>query len=226
MPRRFFLSVLILLAHAGSAQEVLRGQVFVDREPLYALSPEDAYPLDAETVRRRALEETSFLFAAMIYGWDFTCEVGERARGTAPDLALERRGGLGAGDARLRVTDARLDGQRFSLWADYRLSDSQRRRMEQWRSGQLRTMQATGRAPLSWPGEAASWLAGKEAALEDAALTGLRELLRGRERNRPRAARGRLALAEFPRFYFDQGQWAASARFRVEITEIEPYAVY
>jgi hypothetical protein len=51
-------------------------------------------------------------------------------------------------------------------------------------------------------------------------------MLRGSERNRPKTAQGIIALAEFPRYYLDGGQWAVSARFRVEVTEITGFAVY
>jgi hypothetical protein len=233
MAHPFRRSALILIFFLGigaaaATQEVLRGQVFVDREPVYALAPDVPYPLDAETVRRRALEEAALFFSAMIYGWEFSYEVGERARGAVEDLDLESRGEIGFGDSRLRVTDARIDGPRFSLWADYRLSDAQKRRVGQWRAGQTRNLQGLGHAPLNEPGTgtADTWILEKKAALEDAARAGLRELLRGQERNRPQRAAGRIALAEFPRFYFDRGQWAVAARFRVEVTEIEGFPAY
>jgi hypothetical protein len=237
---RLFTFILLFAVVLGAgavtragAEETLRGRVAVDLEPVYALAPDVPYPLDAQTVRRRALEEASLFFAAMIYGWDFDYEVGERARGAAEYLDMESRGDIAFGDNRLQVTDARLDGQVFSMWADYRLSGGQIRQVEQWRAGQCRNLQGLGHADLdgaafSEPGSgsADTWLAEKRAALEDAARAGLRELLRGRERNRPRRAAGRIALAEFPRFYFDRGRWAVSARFRVEITEIEAFAAY
>jgi hypothetical protein len=75
-------------------------------------------------------------------------------------------------------------------------------------------------------GRPVDWIASKRAALEDAAKNGIRALLRGQERNRPKEARGFIALAEFPRYFMSKGRWAVSARFRVEIGEIIPFAVY
>jgi len=51
-------------------------------------------------------------------------------------------------------------------------------------------------------------------------------MLRGSERKRPKAAAGFISLASFPRFFIDSGQWAVAARFRVQINEIVPFAVY
>jgi hypothetical protein len=51
-------------------------------------------------------------------------------------------------------------------------------------------------------------------------------MLRGSERNRPKEVRGYISLAAFPRFWLYKGQWAAAARFYVEINEIIPFAVY
>ncbi|GHT78125.1 hypothetical protein FACS1894130_04180 [Spirochaetia bacterium] len=233
MPRIVRLCAFIIIIPLSlPAQEVLRGQVQVDMEPVYALAEGTAYPLDAGTARRRALEEASLFFSAMIYGWSFTYEVGEQERGTAEDFELLPQGTVEFGDADLFVTDASLQGSRFSVWADYRLSESQRRRVGMWRVGGVRNLQAIGHAPLAGPvalaetEEPSSWLTMKSATLEDAARAGIRAMLRSGERNRPKEVRGFIALAEFPRYHVESGQWAVSARFRVEVTEIVPFAAY
>jgi hypothetical protein len=51
-------------------------------------------------------------------------------------------------------------------------------------------------------------------------------MLRGSERNRPKAADGVICLATFPLFWMDAGRWAASGRFRVNVTEVVPFAAY
>jgi hypothetical protein len=80
--------------------------------------------------------------------------------------------------------------------------------------------------PLGGPVETGGWLAIRREALEDAARAAVRAALRGRERNRPKEADGFISLAAFPRYFMDGGHWAASARFRVEITGIVPFAAY
>jgi hypothetical protein len=217
---------LILAALPLAGQEVLRGEVRVDLEPVFARYVDEPYPLDTETAQRRALEEAAMFFSAMIYGWSFSYDIGERARGIPEELELERQGSIPFGDPGLFATDAEVRDMRLYLWTDYRLTEGQKRRVGMWRSGRVRNVQATGRGPLGGPVEGADWPGIITAALEDAAREGLRAMLRGGERNRPKAARGFIALAEFPRYWMDAGRWALSARFRVELTEIQPFAAY
>ena len=89
----------------------------------------------------------------------------------------------------------------------------------------IRSAQGIGYSPASIE-EYSGWLQLKKTALEDAARAALRAMLRSSERNRPKEAAGFISLASFPRYYIESGRWAASARFRVEITEIIPFAAY
>ncbi|MDR3336551.1 MAG: hypothetical protein LBT16_05040 [Treponema sp.] len=222
-------------------QEVLRGEVLIDLEPIYAIAGGTPYPrpIDANTARMRALEEAVLFFSAMIYGWSFHYEIGEKARGLTENLELEDLGTIKFGDPAFSATDLFSRDGKFSMWADYRLSDTQRRRAGTWRSGSVRNLQALGYSPLFESGKGpeagegagtaevtVDWIGIKRATLEDAAKSGLKALFRGTERNRPREARGYIALAEFPRFFISHGQWAVSARFRLEVREIIPFAVY
>jgi hypothetical protein len=65
------------------AQEVLRGEVRVDLEPVYAQYMDEVYPLDAQSAYRRALEESIMIYSAMIYGWSFDYTIGGVAGGSA-----------------------------------------------------------------------------------------------------------------------------------------------
>ncbi|MDL2229277.1 hypothetical protein LJC14_03400 [Treponema sp. OttesenSCG-928-L16] len=223
-----FFSLLLALSPGNhlSAQEVLRGEIQVDLEPVLTWYMDVSYPLDADGARLRALEEASMYYGAMIYGWSFEYEIGERARGIPELFELTSLGGIEFGDKRLRATDAELRGMRFHLWTDYRLDESQRRRMLMWKSGTIRSAQAIGKGPLGGAVEASDWLKIKSAALEDAARAAVRAMLRGQERNRPKEARGYIALTSFPVYWIDAGEWTVSARFKVELTEIVPFAAY
>jgi hypothetical protein len=66
----------------------------------------------------------------------------------------------------------------------------------------------------------------KKASLEDAARAAIRAMLRSQERNRPKEVTGYISLASFPYYFMDAGHWACSARFRVQINEIVPFAAY
>jgi len=222
----FVLSSLSAQDHEGSQHPyVIRGEVYVDFEPIYAGHVDSEYPLDIPAASRRALEEASMLFSAMIYGWSFNYEVGERARQIAENLELKEDALIQFGDPALRVTDTEIRDMRLRVWTDYHLDDSQQRRMQAWRTGTIRNAQAIGYGPSSieeYPG----WLAVKKMALEDSARAALRALLRGGERNRPKEATGYISLAAFPRYFMSGGRWAVSARFRVQIIEIIPFSVY
>jgi hypothetical protein len=208
------------------AQEVLRGEVRVDLEPVYLLSPDLPYPPDTGTVRRRALEEAAMCYSAMIYGWSFAYDIGERARGTAEAFELTPGGTVEFGDPALSATDVQVRDMRFYLWTDYQLNEAQKRRMAMWKAGTVQNAQATGYGPLGGPVEEADWIAIRRTALEDAARAAVRAMLRGRERNRPKEAHGFISLAAFPSYWIDGGRWAVSARFRVELTGIVSFAAY
>ncbi|MDR1948121.1 MAG: hypothetical protein LBQ38_01895 [Spirochaetaceae bacterium] len=206
--------------------EVLRGEVRVDLEPVFARYVDEPYPPDTETTRRRALEESALFYGAMIYGWSFNYDIGERARGIVEELELDPLGELRFGDPGLQATDVRVEDGCFYLLTDYRLTEVQQRRMRMWNAGTTRAIQATGYGPLGGPVEGADWITIKKTALEDAARAGLRAILRGSERNRPKEARGFISLAAFPRYWMEAGQWAVSARFRVTLTELVPFGAY
>jgi hypothetical protein len=208
------------------AQEVLRGEVRIELEPIFAPFVDVPYPPDNETIRRRALEEAAMFFSAMIYGWSFYYDIGERARGIAEEFELTPLGAILFGDPGLYATDAQVRDARLCLWTDYRLTEAQKRRVEMWKTGVKQGVQAIGHGPLGGPVEAKEWLDIKKAGLEDAARAAVRNILQGSERNRPKEARGFISLSAFPLYWIDAGRWTVSARFRVEITEIVPFAAY
>jgi hypothetical protein len=222
-----FLLVSVL---PGAGQEALRGDVWVDLEPVYARYMDEPDPLGAAqrsmAAQRAALEEAAMLYSAMIYGWSFKYEIGEKARGIAEEFELIPLGTIPFGDSGLRATDAEIREARLHLWTDYQLTDAQKRRMRMWRAGTVRNVQALGKGPLVGLVEAENRIAVRRAALEDAARAGIRAMLRGMERNRPKEARGYIALAEFPAYWIDSGYWTVNARFRVELTGVQPFAAY
>jgi hypothetical protein len=205
-------------AAAAVAQTPLRAYVRVDRESVAVPGPE--YPLSDESVRRLALLEAAGQFAGMIYGWDFAYDVGDGARGIAEAFEAAPRGAVAFGDPRLAVVSAEADGGRLLVWMEYTPDAAQARRLETWSAADARIAQAEGYAPLA-DGDGA-----KDAALRDAARAALRALLRAREQNRPKEARGSYALAAAPRYWVDAGRWAVSARFRFVLDEIVPFTVY
>ena len=209
----------------------------MELEPVYGGYVDEEYPLNKDSAYRRALEEAAMFFSAQIYGWSFYYDVGERARGIAEEFELSPLGEIRWGDPGLFVTHAHFENREFraashqmaaflSVWVDYRPTDAQRRRLEMWNMGNVKTAQAIGHGPLGGPVEISDWLSIKKATLEDSARAAVRAMLQGSERNRPKEARGFISLESFPAFWMDAGRWAARARFKIEIKEIIPFAAY
>jgi hypothetical protein len=224
-----FLLLMILIPIHSQEQivpEVLRGEVRIDIEPIYSGFMDVPSPIDNDTIYRSALDEASMFFSAMIYGWSFDYEIGERVRNIPELFELTPLGEILFGDEKLHITDTKIKDEKFYLWADYRLNESQLKRMRTWQSGITKNAQAIGYGPLGGPINRDDWLEMKKTTLEDAARAAVRGLLQAAERNRPKEARGYIALDSFPLFRIDAGQWTVSARFKVEITEIIPFAAY
>jgi hypothetical protein len=212
---------------SGFYPDTLRGEVWVDLEPIYGDRPDKEYPLSMETAGKRALEEAALYYSAMIYGWSFHYDIGERARGIKEDFdVFEPMGEIRWGDERLIVTEFERRESRVRVWTDYRLSEIQAKRMQTWRKDMIRNAQAIGYCPITGPTPDSGWMEIHNAVLKDAARSAVRTMLRGSERNRPKAVAGFISLASFPRFFVDSGQWTAAVRFRVQINEIIPFAAY
>jgi hypothetical protein len=233
-PAAFFVCAALLTPslsaqdfYPGHDTEILRGEVKMELEPIYGGFIDEEYPLEADTLRQRALEEAAMFYSAMIYGWSFHYEIGERARGAAEEFELTPLGSIPWGDPGLVATDVRLQDMRLHLWTDYRMTSAQKRRTAMWRSDTMRNVQATGHGgPLGGLAENYDWMGIRKAGLEDAARAAIRAMLRGSERNRPKEVIGFICLAAFPQYWMDGGRWAATARFRVQVTEIVPFAAY
>jgi hypothetical protein len=221
-----FALIMPLYSQEQIVPEVLRGQVRIDIEPIYASFMDIPLPMDKDTIYRRALDEASMFFSAIIYGWSFDYEIGERARNIPEIFELTPLGEILFGDPNLYATDTEVRDNKFYAWADYRMNESQLRRMKIWHSGIIKNAQAVGYGPLGGPINREEWLDIKKTTLEDAARAAVRRLLQAAERNRPKEARGYIALDSFPLFWIDAGRWAVSARFKVEVIDIVPFAAY
>ena len=184
------------------------------------------YPLDHEGAYRRALELAAMFFSAQIYGWSFHYDIGERARGIAEELSLSPLGEIRWGDPGLFVTHAAFQNFILSAWMDYRPTETQKRRLGMWRMGNIRPAQAIGYASMDGPVEESEWLTIRRKALEDSARAAIRAMLQGSERNRPKEATGFVSLESFPTYWIDGDRWAIRARFRIDVKEIIPFAVY
>lgn len=198
------------------AQDVLRGEVRIELEQIRGFLVEAKPPLNIAEARMAALRDAAHFFGAIIYGWSFHYDIGERARNIEEKLELSPLGTISPEDHRLEITDLQINGPYIYLWSDYRPNEAQHYRLAKWKTGSVRTAQGYGQSSME----------DKYGALEDAARAAIRGMLQGSERNRPKEASGFISLTVFPRFWMDKGRWAAMGRFRIEIQEIRPFAVH
>jgi len=235
MARRILPILLFCIVLAAGAQEhdpgyypeALRGEVWVELEPMYGDRPDAEYPVSPETAAKRALRAAASFYSGMIYGWSFRYDIGEKARGITEDFGvLEPLGEIPWGDPALNITEVETRDSTLRVWTDYQLSEVQQKRTNLWRMGTVRNAQGIGYCPLQGPSPDSGWLEVQNAALQDAARAAVRAMLRGSERNRPKEAVGIICLASFPRIFIAHGQWVAIARFRVQVNEIIPFAAY
>jgi hypothetical protein len=216
----------LVLAVPAFSQDVLRGEISGEMEPVYAVFLGLPSPLDNATAVLWALEDSAAAFSGMIYGWAFEYEPGERARNISENIELRPLGTIQSGDERLKVSDARVKNDMFYMWSDYELSSEQAYRIAAWNSQNTIGVNATGYAPLQGKPGITERKEIKFSALEEAACQSIRSQLRTRVKNRPRIIKGNIALSHFPLYRIVEGKWAATARFRLEVTEVVPFSVY
>ncbi|MDR2343282.1 MAG: hypothetical protein LBD86_01975 [Spirochaetaceae bacterium] len=208
------------------SQDVLRGEVCVELEPVYTLFLGGAYPPDSAAATRWAVEDAAAAFSGMIYGWAFSYEPGEISRGIQEFLELKALGEVRPDDTRLELTDAAIREGLFYVQADYAVNEAQKKRILAWKSASIPVSQSTGYGPLQGGQGVVERRQIKEAALKNAMEKAIRKKLRMTELNRPQAASGYIALSKFPLYGMRDGMWAAVAEFRIEIKDIRPFALH
>ncbi|MDR2802869.1 MAG: hypothetical protein LBB22_01100 [Treponema sp.] len=216
----------MFFCRSAFSQELLRGEVSVEMEPVYAQFLGVPYPLDLTTANTWAVEDAAAAFSGMVYGWTFVYEPGERARDLQEFFDITMLGKIETDDTRLKVTDAVMDGGVFYMYSDYILDETQKTRLLAWKSASKATVKSLGFSSLQGDKGVTSRSQIKESALKDAMKTALRNRLRITERNRPRTVTGFISLSKFPIYRMQSGMWAATAEFRIEIKEIIPFAAY
>jgi hypothetical protein len=210
-------SVLLMIACAAAAEEAPQGLVWVDSEPVWAAALGASYPLSRQDSRQAALSEAAAWFSGMVYGWRFEYEPGDRARGIEELFDWTPLGELAADDPRITLTAATHEGSIIRFQANYEADAAQASRRATWKGGQIRAMESQGRSVLEQS---------RQEALKDAAKRMIHAMARGSERERPKAISGRIALAAFPVIAIGGGTWTATARFFIEIQDIQKFKGY
>ncbi|MDR0683722.1 MAG: hypothetical protein LBF83_01130 [Spirochaetaceae bacterium] len=226
MIKTYIFFAFLFCGRLAFSQDVLRGEVCVEMEPVYAQFLGIPCPLDSATATQWAVEDAAAAFSGIIYGWAFSYEPGEAARGIQEFLELRVLGEIRTDDTRLELTDAAIRNGIFYLQADYTVDDAQKKRILAWKSAPVLSAQSLGYGPLQGGQDVVERRQIKESALKDAMKKAIRQKLRITERNRPGAAAGYIALSKFPLYGMRDGMWAAGAEFKIEIKDIIPFAAY
>ena len=93
--RAAFLVPVLAAVLAASAAPAARAQdtdrltirPWIELEPLVRIGP-GPYPIPVETAEKSLLEIGRVLLSAMVYGWSFSYEPGDRARGVTERFVL------------------------------------------------------------------------------------------------------------------------------------------
>ena len=208
-------------APAACAQDTDRLTIrpWIELEPLVRIGP-GPYPIPVETAQKSLLEIGRVLLSAMVYGWSFSYEPGDRARGVTERFVLTPIAQVAWGSPRLKVLQTEVQDTR--LWAriSYVLDDQESRRRAAWDSGTADLSTGSGSAPLQL-GDA-----GRTASLESAVKDAIRRSLDVRYPNKPRQVTGDVALWADPTVLIRSGTYLTTASVRVVVRELIPYRIF
>ena len=208
-----------LFAYSDSEWDpvILSGRFFVQLEPAGPFEPE---VFDEELAINRLLDEASFVFSAMIYGFDFTYTPLDTARSVAEEFEISPVHSIAAGDPALEVKAGRFSDGIYYADISYRLSDSQIPWYDSWESGASIDVISRGEGSLT------GGLEGKLDSLRDAVKQALRDHLRPRLYNKPRRVDGRARLNTVPDITMASGRFRSRAGVTLEIDEILEYEIF
>ena len=216
-----FLCQIVLAGYPASALEddpLLAGEFWVEISPF--IETEEEYPLPEDKAYKRLLEEASFVFSGMIYGFDFTYTPFDKSRKVDEIFTLEPVAVIPWGDSRLSVVETRAESNRLYALIRYVPEEHQLRWLRMMNSNIYPRATGRGRASLfGGPVE-------KYTALRAAAKEAIRGYLRARIFNKPREVLGKLVFSEIPHVIIDAGEYVAVTRIRIDIDEIILYGMY
>lgn len=197
---------------------LLRAEFWMELEPV----SEEGIPLPIglDEGARRLLDEATWVFGGMVWGFSYEYEPYDRTRGIAERFKLASLGAIPRRDPRLVPFEARFDSSELRAYVEYRPSPAELSLMEGYSRGPWARAQGLGRADLlkGWPG--------RREAYEDALREAVRAHLRSIEPNKPRRSTGRVVFEAPPRIVVREGSYLVRARARIEVVELLPYVLY
>ena len=220
------LSVLVLLLFAfvpsasNWAQSVpddtrFRIVVWLTDDP--SLLPDPSVLSSDDAIATELLERARLWLSGMIFGWDFRYQVDDPLRQRQATFVLEPVGEIPFGFPGLRVVEIARVPARVIATVDFRMPDDLQHYRRYWTVSSLPRVQADGGVDLRRSQQDAL-----EAGLEQA----VRNVARGRYRDRPVVISGSVGLITEPRFRYDSGQLIARVDAAVDIRSVEPNTAF
>lgn len=228
-------------AAAQDLDVVLRAEFPVDlytvpsEGPFHGVAEPDWLPvLPDDQAAAALLDEARWVFAGMVWGFDFSYTPLDRARALAERFDISERGGIAWGDPSMSPVKARVEDLTLYATVQWVPDTVARAELAAWSSADYVSAQGRGSAAAILgvedttvegrliPGR----LLARRAAVVDACREALRAYLRSIERSKPREVRGSFSLAAVPRVILASGEYVASVRLRVSISEVISYGGY
>ncbi len=194
---------------------------WTELEPLVQIGP-GPYPIPVVTAEKTLLEMGRVLLSAMVYGWSFSYEPGDRTRGVQERFDLQPLAQIPWGSPRLRVVETERTDSDTRLWAriSYAMDDQESRRRAAWDSVTAERSSGQGAAPLQL-GEA-----GRTSSLEAAVRDAIRRSLDVRYVNKPRRVTGEVVLWADPTVLIRSGTYLTTVTVKLLIRELIPYRIF
>ncbi|GAB1433741.1 hypothetical protein MASR2M29_23740 [Spirochaetota bacterium] len=223
---------------------VLSGEFPVDLAPPPGLSafsdvadPRYKPGLPDKEAAAQLLAEARWVFAGMIWGFDYVYTPSDKARGIAEFFEIKPRWTKNmAGNAISRDASVALDIRPLSVsmqdamlyaYLECSLGAEEASEQASWAFGTSHG-QARGTAAyfrLNSEDPLAVVLARRKAII-NASKEALRAILRDRTHNKPREVRGSFAFAAVPKVIVKNGEWLSTARILTREADIESYGAY
>lgn len=215
----FFLSLIILVINFNLKSDEIYsnfiqiygegplGQHIIGFNPVY-YSKEDSVKI--------AKKEIFEFLSGMIYGYNFFYDVENNAAGKKGYFEATPRATLSEKDRNLSVSQYEESEISMRIQATYRLNEDQKNYITGYQT--VAAQLSSGSSTYSFDSE--SWenrFKVYKNAVQNAVLNGARKDIK----SRPTSIKGKLLLAESPKFSIISGEWRAKVKIHLIIDEVE-----
>ena len=209
---------------ASAAAETLRVEFWLTKDPVGLTAPGGNAREPGELTERerqafeRLIEDARWTFSGMIYGFDVRWTPSSRSRDVEEELSIIPHAMIPENDPRMSVAAIVEDGNLVYISVDYRVDETQARRVSGWKGESLPKASGGGSASVFLPDS-------RRGAMEDAIKETIRAWLRAREYNRPREVSGRVAFVSAPEISYSAGQVRADITLSMDLKPLREYRI-